>query len=325
MPLLPTAGGAARPPVQQRLARRPARLLLLALLAVCVVKAAWNSQSLLCAWRRGGGDQRSLASEPIVAVQLQQEAAPAPRTSGSAAGANETASGSGSSNRTVVLGSGKSKAAGTASSTASKAAGITGSIASQAAASAGNASRPAVSWAWEERPDGQPPPAELPLPIVEAASNVSCAQVGRRFGCTAKPSICRPLKSANLKPPLMCCLMACLPPCSAGWLRSDGFSASLLDQPLPPPAPYTGPGSAQGCPAVLDSRPNASRRDVAPVVCLGCWHAANPQHAGKRGGIESWEAWQGWCQWRGRGQLVVCIPCGLNAGLVEACVAPFSC
>lgn len=149
---LPTASG--RPAVQQHPVRRQARRLLLGLLALATAKAAWDSQSALCTWRRGSSNQISKNAEPVAAGQ--QGTVPAAHTASSA-------------DEATVLGGAASGPAAPPSSNVS-----------QTAAAAAHTARPAASFAWEERPGGPYPPAELPPPTVDAASNHSCAQVGRR-------------------------------------------------------------------------------------------------------------------------------------------------
>lgn len=267
MPLLPLAGGRP-PPAQQHPARRHARRLLLVLLVLCALKAGWDSQSLLRAWRRGSGQHTSLAGEPAAA---EQAAAPALHTVGNADGAKAAAAALGgaptsqppstTSNATAPGHTTSQPPATTSNATSQAAAAARGGGSSAAGLdAAGQPSRPAVSFAWEERPDGPHPPAELPPAVAEAASNDSCAQVG---GVHAEA--------------------ACLPSTSPGGASCPAAVPlpSIYDT-LPPPSSLTaaatpsGPGQPQGCPAVPHARAHAPRGLVAPVAGLCCRAAAPP-------------------------------------------------
>lgn len=126
-----------------------------------------------------------------------------------AAAAVGNASSKAASGLAGAVGDAAAKAAGTASdaasATASKVAGSAGSAANAAgsaakAAGAGAATNvaqaagAAARFVWEERPGGAYPPAELLPPVVEAASNDSCAQVcpGGMLGPTAAGVKCTP-------------------------------------------------------------------------------------------------------------------------------------
>lgn len=238
MPLLPTASG--RPAEQPQTARRQARRLLLGLLALCAAEAAWDSQSALCTWRRGRSNQTSKNAEPVAAGQ--QGNPPAAHT---ASNADEAA----------VLGGAASRAAAPASSSIS-----------QTAAGADHTARPAAPFAWEERPGGQYPPAELPPPTVDAASNHSCAQVGRSEGAPGWA-------------------LDVLRACRVMQLLSPSVHAAQPVKPCFPPQPAStlpsGAGNPQSCPPLTHPRPNAPRRDVAPLARLRCRPAAGPQCTGK--------------------------------------------
>lgn len=240
MPLLPLAGGRP-PPAQQHPARRHARRLLLVLLAFCALKAAWDSQSLLRAWRRGSGQHTRLAGEPRA---VERAAAPAFHTVGNAVGAKAAAAALGSaltSQPALTTSNTTSLAAAAPSHAASQPPATTSNAASQAAAAArgggssvagsdaaGQPSRPAVSFAWEERPDGPHPPAELLPAVAEAASNDTCAQVGG-WACMETNRGSLLAQHDAWRHQLSCCLLGSLP----------------SHDTLPPPASLTAAATPQ--------------------------------------------------------------------------------